>query len=140
MMALFSKQFHEMKRKHPDAVLLFRCSDFYECYEEDAEIVSEICGLTLTKKRGDKYCGFPYMALDTYLPKIIRAGKRVAICDPVEDAEGVKRHTMSRSDLERLYKQFEDFIADCKPGEVYEYEDEIKAVQTLLHSRIRMAK
>lgn len=87
------KQFYELKAKHPDAVLLFRCGDFYETYGEDAEDVSKILGITLTKntKRKDKdgkplsLAGFPHHALDTYLPKLIRAGKRVAICDQLED-------------------------------------------------------
>lgn len=87
------KQFYELKTKHPDAVLLFRCGDFYETYGIDAEDVSKILGITLTKsiKQKDKdgkplsLAGFPHHALDTYLPKLIRAGKRVAICDQLED-------------------------------------------------------
>ena len=93
------KQFYELKAKHPDAVLLFRCGDFYETYGEDAEDVSKILGITLTKntKRKDKdgkplaLAGFPHHALDTYLPKLIRAGKRVAICDQLEQPN-VKKH------------------------------------------------
>lgn len=82
-------QFHDLKQKHPDAVLLFRCGDFYETYEQDAKVVSEVLGITLTKRtgspKGEGYmAGFPYHALDTYLPKIIRAGHRVAICDMPE--------------------------------------------------------
>lgn len=81
------KQFDELKAKHPDAVLLFRCGDFYECYREDAVACAEILGITLTRRSADKVemAGFPYHALDTYLPKLIRAGKRVAICDQLED-------------------------------------------------------
>lgn len=87
------KQFYELKAKHPDAVLLFRCGDFYETYGIDAEEASKILGITLTKntKRKDKdgkplaLAGFPHHALDTYLPKLIKAGKRVAICDQLED-------------------------------------------------------
>lgn len=86
------KQFYELKAKHPDAVLLFRCGDFYETYSDDAEEASRILGITLTKssKTKDKddkplaMAGFPHHALDTYLPKLIRAGKRVAICDDLE--------------------------------------------------------
>ena len=86
------KQFYELKAKHPDAVLLFRCGDFYETYGEDAEDASKILGITLTKntKRKDKdgkplaLAGFPHYAIDNYLPKLIRAGKRVAICDQLE--------------------------------------------------------
>ena len=77
------KQYHELKAKHPDAILLFRCGDFYETYEDDAEACAKILGITLTKRIDDstRMAGFPYHALDTYLPKLIRAGRRVAICD-----------------------------------------------------------
>ena len=80
------KQFQELKAKHPEAVLLFRCGDFYESYMEDAEICAQVLGITLTKRSSDKVsmAGFPYHALDTYLPKLIRAGKRVAICDQID--------------------------------------------------------
>lgn len=86
------KQCNDLKQKHPDALLLFRCGDFYETYKEDAVKASNILGITLTKhsKRMDeegkplKMAGFPYHALDTYLPKLIRAGERVAICDQLE--------------------------------------------------------
>ena len=81
----YLKQFHELKQNHPEVLLLFRRGDFYECYNEDAEQASEILGITLTKgKAGYNITGFPYHALDTYLPKLIRAGKRVAICDELE--------------------------------------------------------
>ena len=81
------KQFQELKAKHPEAVLLFRCGDFYESYMEDAEICAQVLGITLTKRSSDKVsmAGFPYHALATYLPKLIRAGKRIAICDQIED-------------------------------------------------------
>lgn len=75
------KQFDEMKAKHPDSVLLFNVGDFYEAYDGDAEIVAETLGLTLTKKGDTKMAGFPRHSLDTYLPKLVRAGKRVAMCD-----------------------------------------------------------
>lgn len=86
------KQYNDLKQKHPDALLLFRCGDFYETYKEDAVKASNILGITLTKhsKRMDeegkplKMASFPYHALDTYLPKLIRAGERVAICDQLE--------------------------------------------------------
>lgn len=82
----FRKQFEEFKEKHPDALLLFRCGDFYETYEDDAQIASEVLGITLTldSKNKRKMAGFPHHALDTYLPKLIRAGQRVAICDQLE--------------------------------------------------------
>ena len=89
------KQYNDLKQKHPDAMLLFRCGDFYETYKEDAVKASNILGITLTlhSKRMDdkgnplKMAGFPYHALDTYLPKLIRAGERVAICDQIEDSK-----------------------------------------------------
>ena len=90
------KQFFDLKAKHPDAVLLFRCGDFYETYCDDAVIASQILGITLTKRnngynKGDEMAGFPHHALDTYLPKLIRAGKRVAICDQLEDPKLTKK-------------------------------------------------
>ena len=90
------KQFFDLKAKHPDAVLLFRCGDFYETYCEDAVTASRILGITLTKRnngynKGDEMAGFPHHALDTYLPKLIRAGKRVAICDQLEDPKLTKK-------------------------------------------------
>ena len=91
------KQFYDLKAKHPDAVLLFRCGDFYETYAEDAAIAAEILGITLTRRNNGKenmpsteMAGFPYHALDTYLPKLVRAGKRVAICDQLEDPKLTK--------------------------------------------------
>ncbi len=90
------KQFLDLKAKHPDAVMLFRCGDFYETYSTDAIVASEILGITLTKRANGKektieMAGFPYHALDTYLPKLIRAGKRVAICDQLEDPKLTKK-------------------------------------------------
>lgn len=90
------KQFLELKAKHPDAVMLFRCGDFYETYSTDAVLASEILGITLTKRANGKgktieMAGFPHHALDTYLPKLIRAGKRVAICDQLEDPKFTKK-------------------------------------------------
>lgn len=94
------KQYNDLKQKHPDALLLFRCGDFYETYKEDAVKASNILGITLTKhsKRMDeegkplKMAGFPYHALDTYLPKLIRAGERVAICDQLESPRQKTSH------------------------------------------------
>lgn len=90
------KQFLDLKAKHPDAVMLFRCGDFYETYSTDAIIAAEILGITLTKRANGKgktieMAGFPHHALDTYLPKLIRAGKRVAICDQLEDPKMTKK-------------------------------------------------
>ena len=90
------KQYEEMKKKHPDAVLLFRVGDFYEIFGEDAIIASDILGITLTRRANgrDKYinlAGFPHHALDVYLPKIVRAGHRVAICEQLEDPKLTKK-------------------------------------------------
>ena len=91
------KQLFELKAKHPDAVLLFRCGDFYETYCDDAVVASSILGITLTRRNNGgsagatEMAGFPYHALDTYLPKLIRAGKRVAICDQLEDPKLTKK-------------------------------------------------
>lgn len=93
------KQFYDLKAKHPDALMLFRCGDFYETYCEDAVAASEILGITLTKRSGGagkkedatQMAGFPHHALDTYLPKLIRAGRRVAICDQLEDPKLTKK-------------------------------------------------
>ena len=87
------KQFYELKAENPEALILFRTGDFYETYSEDAEEASKILGITLAKssvrkdKDGEplKLAGFPHHALDTYLPKLIRAGKRIAICEQLED-------------------------------------------------------
>ena len=90
------KQFFDLKSKHPEALLLFRCGDFYETYCDDAIDASRILGITLTKRnngasQGDAMAGFPHHALDTYLPKLIRAGRRVAICDQLEDPKLTKK-------------------------------------------------
>lgn len=89
------KQFYEIKDKHPDAILLFRVGDFYETFAEDAVDTSEILGITLTKRANGsaqfvELAGFPHHALDTYLPKLVRAGRRVAICDQLEDPKTTK--------------------------------------------------
>ncbi len=90
------KQFYDLKAQHPDAVMLFRCGDFYETYSQDAIVAAEILGITLTKRangqaKSVEMAGFPFHALDTYLPKLIRAGKRVAICDQLEDPKLAKK-------------------------------------------------
>ncbi|MDE6150418.1 MAG: DNA mismatch repair protein MutS, partial [Prevotella sp.] len=89
------RQFRELKSKHPDALLLFRCGDFYETYCDDAEVAAKILHITLTHRnkgaaQGEAMAGFPYHALDTHLPKLIRAGQRVAICDQLEDPKKTK--------------------------------------------------
>ena len=92
------KQFYDLKDKHPDCVLLFRCGDFYETYGEDAVIASGILGITLTRRNNGaggtgqlEMAGFPYHALDTYLPRLVRAGRQVAICDQLEDPKLAKK-------------------------------------------------
>lgn len=93
------KQFYDLKEKHPEAIMLFRCGDFYETYAQDAVTAAEILGITLTKRNNGRessgtacaMAGFPHHALDTYLPKLIRAGKRVAICDQLEDPKLTKK-------------------------------------------------
>ena len=90
------QQFLSLKAKYPDAIMLFRCGDFYETYSTDAVVASDILGITLTKRANGKgktveMAGFPYHALDTYLPKLIRSGKRVAICDQLEDPKLTKK-------------------------------------------------
>ena len=101
------KQYLDLKKKHPDAILLFRCGDFYETYKDDAVKASNILGITLTKSNGRKdddgkplaMAGFPYHALDTYLPKLIRAGERVAICDQLE---APKQTTSSKLEITEM--------------------------------------
>ena len=87
------KMFNELKAKHPDAVILFRAGDFYESYFDDAKKLSEVLGLTLTRQAKTKMdlTGFPYHALDIYLPKLIRAGLRVAICDDISEPVKLKK-------------------------------------------------
>ena len=90
------KQFLDLKAQYPDAIMLFRCGDFYETYSTDAVVASQILGITLTKRANGKektieMAGFPHHALDTYLPKLIRAGRRVAICDQLEDPKLAKK-------------------------------------------------
>lgn len=84
-LSLMMKQFQELKVKHPDATILFRCGDFFETYQEDAEAIANRLGITLTKKDGIKMAGFPYYVLGECLPKLIRYGMRIVICDHIED-------------------------------------------------------
>ncbi len=91
------RQFHDLKAKHPDAILLFRCGDFYETYLNDAVTAAQVLGITLTRRNNGKssapteMAGFPHHALDTYLPRLVRAGHRVAICDQLEDPKLTKK-------------------------------------------------
>ena len=95
-------QYLEMKKKHPDAILLFRVGDFYETFSDDAIAASEILGITLTRRANGKaqsveLAGFPHHALDSYLPKLVRAGRRVAICEQLEDPKLTKNSSKGES-------------------------------------------
>lgn len=103
------KQYRDMKLKHPDAILMFRVGDFYEIFGEDAAIAAEILGITLTRRANGKspfiyLTGFPHHALDTYLPKLVRAGKRVAICEQLEDPK-IKRTTLVKNTFKSTPKE-----------------------------------
>ena len=117
------RQFFEMKAKHPEALLLFRCGDFYETYGEDALIASRILGITLTRRNNGgnsgqiEMAGFPYHALDTYLPKLIRAGKRVAICDQLEDPKRKREQLKGKKGLTEMDKMVKRGITELvTPG------------------------
>ena len=104
--------FNELKAKHPDAVVLFRVGDFYESYFDDAKKVADATGITLTKRSGENgyyLTGFPHHALDIYLPKIIRAGLRVAICDDISELVKPKEHSSNETTQE---PQVEDADAE----------------------------
>lgn len=158
------RQYFDLKKKHPDALLLFRCGDFYECYKEDAEKVARTLGITLTYRNNDRtigMAGFPYHTLDTYLPKLIRAGYRCAICDQLEDPklkkkietrsitelvkpsngfkdeDGAMRHTIIRKELDTLYRKFDKFIADSTRQETEEHKAAILEIKGWLHKRIQ---
>ena len=105
------EKFNELKAKHPDAVILFRVGDFYETYFEDAKKIAEVLGLTLTRQAKTQMdlTGFPYHALDTYLPKLIRAGLRVAICDDISEPIKLKKRGSNETTQE---PQVEDADAE----------------------------
>ena len=105
------KQFNELKAKHPDAVILFRCGDFYESRFDDAKKIADVLGLTLTRQAKTKMdlAGFPYHALDTYLPKLIMAGLRVAICDDISEPVKLKKRGSNETTQE---PQVEDAEAE----------------------------
>lgn len=116
------KQFFSMKAKHPDALLLFRCGDFYETYCDDAIEAAKILGITLTHRNngasvGTEMAGFPHHALDTYLPKLIRAGKRVAICDQLEDPKKKREQIKGKKGLTEMDKMVKRGITELvTPG------------------------
>ena len=128
------EKFNELKTKHHDAVILFRIGDFYESYFDDAKKVSDILGLTLTKRNGENgyyHTGFPYHALDNYLPKLIRAGWRVAICDDISDETAQEPQTDEQptetKSAKIIYndKEAEDYTP--KNGKTFEF-DELQGV------------
>lgn len=145
-MSPFMKQFNELKEKHPERLLLFRVGDFYEAYDEDATKIGEILGITVTRKFNSKdkgsdghalkLAGFPYHALDTYLPKLIRAGERVAISDSLDSkvaeeypsdehkTDDVKEHEESQpsEDIETLKAQHKKEIETLKA----QYEEQME--------------
>ena len=117
------RQFFEMKAKHPEALLLFRCGDFYETYCEDAIEASRILGITLTRRNNGgatgciEMAGFPHHALDTYLPKLIRAGKRVAVCDQLEDPKKKRQEIKGKKGLSQMDKMVKRGITELvTPG------------------------
>lgn len=116
------KQFYQLKAKHPDAIMLFRCGDFYETYGDDAIEASKILGITLTRRnngasQGAEMAGFPHHALDTYLPKLIRAGKRVAICDQLEDPKKKRAALKGKKGLTEMDKMVKRGITELvTPG------------------------
>ena len=117
------RQFFEMKAKHPEALLLFRCGDFYETYCEDAIEASKVLGITLTRRNnggsagGAEMAGFPHHALDTYLPKLIRAGKRVAVCDQLEDPKKKRLEIKGKKGLSQMDKMVKRGITELvTPG------------------------
>ena len=116
------KQFFSMKAKHPGALMLFRCGDFYETYGEDAVVSASILGITLTKRNNSaensvEMAGFPHHALDTYLPKLIRAGKRVAICDQLEDPKKKREQIKGKKGLTEMDKMVKRGITELvTPG------------------------
>ena len=122
------KQFKQLKEKRPDALLLFRCGDFYECYEDDAKDVAEVLGITLTKSGdGVQMAGFPHHALDQYLPKLIRAGKRVAICDQLEKPKPTAKSEEDTSKKGKTCARIKGFSED---DIIYQNAEDIHASKT----------
>lgn len=97
------KKFKEIKEQYPDAVLLFRCGDLYESYYEDAQVCQDILGITASDRNGVPVSGFPFHALDSYLPKLVRAGKRVAICDEIDTKEQITKRECDMTNGETIY-------------------------------------
>lgn len=158
------KQFNELKSKHPEAILLFRVGDFYETYDEDAVKAGEILGITVTRKFNSKdkgsdghalkLAGFPYHALDTYLPKLIRAGVRVAICDqldskvmkeypsdekeakPETDETKVQEKSKPSEDIETLKAEYEKEMRSLRLN-IRDLEDKLEEQETYNNTTVR---
>lgn len=158
------KQFNELKAKHPEAILLFRIGDFYEAYDEDAVKAGEILGITVTRKFNSKdkgsdghalkMAGFPYHALDTYLPKLIRAGMRVAICDqldskvtkeypsdekeakPETDETKVQEKSKPSEDIETLKAEYEKEMRSLRLN-IRDLEDKLEEQETYNNTTVR---
>ena len=166
-MTPFIKQFNELKAKHPDAILLFRIGDFYEAYDKDATKIGEILGITVTRKFNSKdkgsdghalkLAGFPYHALDTYLPKLIRAGMRVAIFDQLDGkvteeypsdghkTDEVKEHEESHpsESIDTLKKEIANLRAECEELKAKLQEQECRnldVVQRIISESIKATK
>lgn len=163
-MTPFMKQFNELKAKHPEVILLFRIGDFYEAYDEDAVKAGEILGITVTRKFNSKdkgsdghalkMAGFPYHALDTYLPKLIRAGMRVAICDqldskvtkeypsdekeakPETDETKVQEKSKPSEDIETLKAEYEKEMRSLRLN-IRDLEDKLEEQETYNNTTVR---
>lgn len=129
-MATMQEQFESIKKQYPDALLLFRCGDFYEAYDQDAVDACDILKITLTTRgsKGTHMCGFPSHALDAYLPKLVKAGKRVAICDqlnaPKDNAPAVKPEFLKN--MEENAKQLKLSLFEPAPSEdLLRYRDKV---------------
>ena len=166
-MTPFMKQFNELKAKHPDAILLFRIGNFYKAYDEDATKIGEILGITVTRKFNSKdkgsdghalkMAGFPYHSLDTYLPKLIRAGERVAICDSLDSkvaeeypsdehkTDEVKEHEESQpsESIDTFNKEIANLRAECEELKAKLQEQECRnldVVQRIISESIKALK
>lgn len=120
------EQFQDIKKQYPDALLLFRCGDFYEIYHEDADNASKVLNITLTHRDdGVHLCGFPFHALDGYLPKLVRAGFRVAICDKLEEPEKKDKETKQPKPEPDTQLSLSFFGEDKKREYLYRFRDRV---------------
>lgn len=134
------KQFKELKKKHPDALLLFRIGDFYECYNEDAKDAAKILGITLTRsKDGTELTGFPSHALDRYLPILIRAGKRIAICDQLEEPKPTVKRSIAPKWSESVNEDINQTKTESKM-EKEDFEKKCKELEKSYNERVNELK